>query len=116
MMKRLAFAAYELDEWLHQHVGRAYIAILSWGLVASILGSLRILGHAMSKGSGGLATLLALVFQAALLVNQLAQWHELRERRRRAKGTQQQVSTVATRELVPTRANAEIEMKADKHS
>jgi hypothetical protein len=116
MIKRLAFAAYELDEWLHQHAGRAYIAILSWGLVASILGSLRILGHAMSKGSGGLATLLALLFQAALLVNQLAQWHELRERRRRTKATQQQFSTGAAHEMVQPGANVEIEMKTDEHS
>jgi hypothetical protein len=32
-----------------------------------------------------LGTIAVLVFQSALLVNQLAQWHELRERRQRAK-------------------------------
>jgi hypothetical protein len=85
MLKRLAKSAYELDEWLHQNVGRAYVAILGWGLVASIIGSLTVLSHALSSGRGGLTPLLTLVFQSALLVNQLAQWHELRERRRRRK-------------------------------
>jgi hypothetical protein len=80
MLSRLARRAHELDEWLHQNVGRAYVAILGWGLVLSILASIAKLGHALS--SFGLITL---VLQGALLVNQLAQWHELRERRRRHK-------------------------------
>jgi hypothetical protein len=79
MFSRLASRAHELDEWLHQNVGRAYVAILGWGLVLSILASIAKLGNALS--SFGVITL---VFQAALLVNQLAQWHELRERRRKA--------------------------------
>jgi hypothetical protein len=73
----LARNAHILDEWLHENFGRAYYAILVWGLVASILGGLSTLGRALS--SFGIITL---VFQGALLVNQLAQWHELRERRR----------------------------------
>jgi hypothetical protein len=85
MLKRLAQSAHELDEWLHQNVGRAYVAILAWGLVASILASLKVLGHALSGGKSGITPALVLVFQSALLVNQLAQWHDLRERRRRRK-------------------------------
>jgi hypothetical protein len=80
MLSRLASSAHQLDAWLHHNVGRAYVAILGWGLVLSILASIAKLGNALS--SFGLITL---VFQAALLVNQLAQWHELRERRRRYK-------------------------------
>jgi hypothetical protein len=87
MLSRLARAAHEYDEWLHQHVGRAYVAVLGWGLVASILGSLSVLGHALSKGRSSLPTLFILVFQTALLINQLAQWHELKQRRRRPKET-----------------------------
>jgi hypothetical protein len=87
MIRNLASSAHELDEWLHQHVGRAYVAILGWGLVASIVGSLTVLGHALSNGGSGLSPLLVLVFQSALLVNQLAQWHELRERRRQRKNS-----------------------------
>jgi hypothetical protein len=85
MLKHLARAAAELDEWLHQHVGRAYVAILGWGLVVSIIGSLGVLGHALASGGTGLSPLAILVFQSALLVNQLAQWHDLQERRRRRK-------------------------------
>ena len=85
MLKRLAENAHELDEWLHQNVGRAYIAILGWGLVASMLASLKVLGNALSGGKSGIIPALVLVFQSALLVNQLAQWHDLRERRRRHK-------------------------------
>jgi hypothetical protein len=78
MLSRLARKAHELDDWLHQNVGRAYVAILGWGLVLSIIGSIATLGRALT--SFGFITL---IFQAALLVNQLAQWHELRTRRRR---------------------------------
>jgi hypothetical protein len=85
MLNRLARAAHQLDEWLHQNAGRAYVAILGWGLVASIIGSLRLLGHALSTGGTGLSPLIVLVFQTALLINQLAQWHDLQERRRRRK-------------------------------
>ena len=83
MLKRLVLSAHELDEWLHQHVGRAYIAILAWSLVISMMASLRVLGHALSGGKSGVTPALTLVVQSALLVNQLAQWHDLRERRRR---------------------------------
>jgi hypothetical protein len=85
MLNRLARSAHELDEWLHQNVGRAYVAILGWGLVASMIGSVTVLGHALSGGRSGLTPALTLVFQAALLVNQLAQWNDLAERRRRRK-------------------------------
>jgi hypothetical protein len=85
MFQRLSRAAHELDEWLHQHAGRAYIAILGWGLVLSMIGSLTSLRHALVAGRAGLSPLLVLVFQTALLINQLAQWHDLHERRRRRK-------------------------------
>ena len=82
MIGRVASAAHELDQWLHTHVGRGYVAILGWGLVASILATLRALSHALSEGGSGLGPLAAMVFQGALLINQLAQWYELREKRR----------------------------------
>ena len=81
MIGRLARAAHEWDAWLHENAGRTYIGILTWGLVVSIIGSLGVLGRALSGGEGGLAVIVVLVFQSALLVNQLAQWHELRQRR-----------------------------------
>ncbi len=86
MIGRLAFAAHELDGWLHAHYGRIYVAILGWGLVISILGGLRALEHALADGGSGLGPLAVVVFQSALLINQLAQWHDLRERRRKLRG------------------------------
>jgi hypothetical protein len=84
MIARLAQRAHLLDAWLHEHVGRIYTAILAWGLVLTIIESVRALSHEF--GSGGDSNVLklgfAVAFQLALLVNQLAQWHELRERRR----------------------------------
>jgi hypothetical protein len=81
MLDRISQTAQDLDEWLHQHWGRSYVAILGWGLVLSILGSLSVLRHAVLAGGSGLPPIVVLVFQAALLVNQLAQWHQLKARR-----------------------------------
>ena len=85
MIKRLAEGAHELDQWLHVHAGRTYVAILTWGLVLSILNSVSVIGRAFESGSIGLTPLFILVIQAGLLVNQLAQWHDLRQRRRHRK-------------------------------
>jgi hypothetical protein len=85
MLDRIGQAAHELDEWLHRHAGRSYVAILGWGLVLSILASLSVLRHALLSGGSGLTPIAALIFQGALLVNQLSQWHELKARRRRRK-------------------------------
>jgi hypothetical protein len=84
MLNRLAREAHSLDDWLRDHVP-LYGVILTWGLVVAILGSLRSLGRALGDASdgGGLGDTVTLVFQAALLVSQLAQWHEHREDRRR---------------------------------
>ncbi len=101
MLDRIARTAHEADQWLHQNAGRTYAAILGWGLVLSILGSLGILLHALSQGKDGLTILVVLVIQAALLVNQLAQWHEWQERRRRRKD--------AARAMKPSNSVAEPE-------
>jgi hypothetical protein len=85
MLGRISEKAHELDEWLHLHAGRSYVAILGWGLVLSILASLSALRHALLSGGSGLTAIVVLVFQGALLVNQLSQWHELKARRRRRK-------------------------------
>jgi hypothetical protein len=85
MIKKLAESAHELDQWLHIHAGRTYVAILTWGLVLSIISSISAIGRAFSRGSFGLTPLFILVIQAGLLVNQLAQWHDLRQRRRNRK-------------------------------
>ena len=87
MLAKISLRAHELDIWLHENVGRPYIAILGWGLVFTIIESLRSLGHTLSENASGLFStiklLLILAFQAGLLVNQLAQWHEHRQRHAR---------------------------------
>lgn len=89
MLANLSRRAYELDIWLHENVGRPYIAILSVGLAISILDSVRSLGDTLSGSVHDLGDiiglLLVLAFQSGLLVNQMAQWHERRTRRRREK-------------------------------
>jgi hypothetical protein len=95
MLKRIVQAAFELDGWLHEHVGRAYVAILGWGLVLSIIGSLGVLEKTLSSGKSSVTTLVVLVFQSALLVNQLAQWHELKSRRRRHRAGPQPMRTAS---------------------
>jgi hypothetical protein len=89
VLANLSRRAYELDIWLHENVGRPYIAILGCGLAVSILDSLRSLAHTLSGSVDSLGDvvklLFVLAFQAGLLVNQMAQWHERRTGRRQAK-------------------------------
>jgi len=89
LLAKLGLRAHALDIWLHENVGRPYIAILGWGLVFSIFESLRSLGHTLSSNAdsmfGTVKVLLILAFQVGLLVNQLAQWHQHRQRHRRAR-------------------------------
>jgi hypothetical protein len=89
VLTNLSHRAYELDIWLHEHVGRPYIAILGFGLAVSILESLRSLAHTLSgpvDSLGGIIKLLlVLAVQGGLLVNQMAQWHERRRGPHRVK-------------------------------
>jgi hypothetical protein len=84
LLGKLSLRAHELDIWLHQNVGRPYIAILGWGLVFSIFESLRSVSHTLTENASGVFSmiklLLILAFQAGLLINQLAQWHQHRQR------------------------------------
>jgi hypothetical protein len=80
--------AHWLDLWLHKHIGRPYEGILSIGLGLSIVASVTSLSHIVAAGGSGLEggvikTGGIVVFQAALLINQLAQLDEHRARRRR---------------------------------
>ena len=79
-----------LDTWLKSELGRPYETILSAGLVISITGTLKALTDALDGGKSGhpvdIAKMgLTLVFEVALLVNQLAQLSERREARRQRK-------------------------------
>ena len=88
MLTNLTRWAHWLDLWLHKRLGRPYEAILTTGLVLSIVAIVTTLSAII--GAGGvnlkgdvLKTLGIVLFQAALLINQLAQLDEHRARRRR---------------------------------
>jgi hypothetical protein len=82
MIEFITRGAHQLDAWLHRHVGRSYTAILGAGLVFGIIASVRGLGHAMGSSTSVLRILATVVFQLALLVNQLGQFHDYRQERR----------------------------------
>ena len=88
MLTKLTRYAHWLDLWLRRHLGRPYETILAIGLVLSIGASVTNLGQIVGAGGAGMkgdiAKIVAVViFQAALLINQLAQVDEHRARRRR---------------------------------
>jgi predicted nuclease of restriction endonuclease-like RecB superfamily len=85
MITLLFSGAYQLDVWLHQHVGRFYAAILGWGLVFSIFGAVSNLSQTVKSGASLLKIAALVVLQLALLINQLAQLYERRQARRAAK-------------------------------
>jgi|SRR5579862_4382375 len=85
MLNQLIRDAHSLDAWLHEHF-RLYTFLLGCGLVIAIINSIATLGHTLSSngtehGDHSLKILVMLAFQAALLVNQVAQLHEHRQRR-----------------------------------
>jgi len=88
MLTRLTRHAHWLDLWLRKHLGRPYETILAIGLVLSIGASVTNLSEAIGAGGadmkGDIAKIVGVViFQAALLINQLAQLDKHRARRRR---------------------------------
>lgn len=88
MLSKLFRGAAWLDAWLHQHVGRLYTGILGFGLVAAISEGIARLAQSFSASGGKVDVVkivLVLALQSALLINQLAQWSELSERRRARK-------------------------------
>ena len=92
MVNQLIRDAHSLDAWLHEHF-RLYTFILGCGLVIAIFNNVGALGRTLSgtgaeHGDHSLKLLVMLVFQAALLVNQVAQLHEHRQRRRNRKAAE----------------------------
>jgi hypothetical protein len=88
MLTNLTHYARWLDLWLHKHIGRPYESLLAIGLGLSIVASVNNLGQIIGRGGAILQgelfkTLGIVIFQAALLINQLAQLDERRARRRR---------------------------------
>src|SRR5277367_2036514 len=88
MLSKLTRYAHWLDLWLRKHLGRPYETILAIGLVLSIGASVTNLSQIVGAGGAGMKGDIAktagiVIFQAALLINQLAQLDEHRARRRR---------------------------------
>jgi hypothetical protein len=93
MIREIAEGAYRLDHWLKLRIGRLYTTVLSIGLVGGIIASARTLFHTVGSPQNLAALAVTVVFQVALLINQLGQLHEYREAirarreaRRRARG------------------------------
>jgi len=74
--------AYLVDQFLRDHLGRPYRLILAAGLVVSIVGALNNLEKAFGSAQNVAEGVVIVIFQAALLLNQLAQVHEWRRERR----------------------------------
>ena len=72
--------AYWMDQQLRERFGRPYRAVLSVGLVIGIVGTVESLSKAFST-TDIVAVVGTVIFQAALLINQLAQMHEYRQER-----------------------------------
>jgi hypothetical protein len=100
MLTKLTRYAHWLDLWLRRHLGRPYETILAIGLILSIGASVNSLSQIVGAGGAGMKGDIAkiagiVVFQAALLVNQLAQLDEHRARRRRRRMREQEKGRVA---------------------
>ena len=82
MIGRLIVGAHWLDAWLQVHLGRPYTVVLAIGLVVGISASIHDLSRSVASSTNILKIVGMVLFQLALLINQLAQLHEHRERRR----------------------------------
>lgn len=79
-------AAAFLDRWLQQKLGEPYRTLLGIGLLIEIVQRLREFPELLHSGKGLIGEGLALLLFAALLLNQLAEFHErmVARRERRA--------------------------------
>jgi hypothetical protein len=85
MIGRIIVGAHWLDAWLQVHLGRPYRVVLAVGLVVGISASIHDLSRSVSSSTNILKIVGMVLFQLALLINQLAQFHEHRQRRRARK-------------------------------
>ncbi len=83
MNRSIISGAHWLDAWLRLHLGRAYTGVLGAGLVLGIIASVNGLSHTVGSRTNILKVLGIVMFQVALLINQLAQFHDYRQERLR---------------------------------
>ena len=84
-LRTLTYWAWRLDRWLNRQIGTPYRIILSIGLAVSIAANWKALVSSFQSTTNILFILATVLFQAALLVNQLAQAHQRRRARIRRK-------------------------------
>jgi hypothetical protein len=84
MIVAILRAARRLDKTLESRLGRPYRAVLSVGLVFSIVQQINALSNASRSGTGILRASIAIVFGICLLVNQMGELSARLEQRRRA--------------------------------
>ena len=95
MIRELTRLAHRLDAWLREHLGRPYTVILAIGLVYGIIASMKALIHEAESRFDVFKLVTAVVFQLALLINQLAQFHEYRQEREARKARRTRRSSAA---------------------
>ena len=77
----LTYWAWRLDRWMQRQFGTPYRVVLSVGLVASISASWEALANSIHSTTHIAVTIGTVLFQTALLINQLAQMHQRRRAR-----------------------------------
>ncbi len=82
MIETVGRIAVLIDAWLREHVGRAYSGILGVGLVLGLIATFSELGKELGSGVSVLKIAGLVAFQAVLLINQLAQFHDYRTQRK----------------------------------
>ena len=82
-VRAITYWAWRLDRWLNRRLGAPYRIILAIGLAASISANWKALADSFRSTTSLLVTLLIVVFQTALLINQVAQVHLRRRSRMR---------------------------------
>jgi len=82
-LRLLTYWAWRLDRLLNRRIGGAYRVVLSIGLAASIAASWNSLAASFHSATNVIVIVATVVFQAALLINQLAQVHQRRRARLR---------------------------------
>ena len=90
LLGRITALAHRFDQWLLTRVGRPYNIALGSGLVLSIVATAKGLFATVITPGNVIVAVAAVVFELALLINQLSQLHSFREavRRRRAERRQ----------------------------
>jgi len=79
MFRFLIEAAWRLDQWLKERVGRPYTILLAAVLVMGMVANIRAAILELRGGRNLPVIALTIALYAILLINQLAQLHEYRQ-------------------------------------